>query len=93
MLYVGNSYIVKFPFGHTTTLTLHEVHNPSQTHEPLYTFIDYDNTKVLFSKGVCRRITFEMAVRATAPWSSKLVLEGGQMYEMYDPLDESELCV
>jgi len=59
MLFVGNEYIVKFPMGGKKVMTLNEVHNPQQPHEPLYTFIDSSNIKVKFSKSVCSRITFQ----------------------------------
>jgi len=59
MLYVGNTYIVKFPFGESKIMTLQEVHNPQHPHETLYTFIDSSNMKVSFSKSVCSRITFQ----------------------------------
>jgi hypothetical protein len=90
MLYIGSNYNVKFPMGNTKLMTLHEVHNPQQAHEPLYTFLD-NKMHVKFSKSVCRRIRFEFVNTSTARWSSKLVLEGGQQYMMGDLLSDDDL--
>lgn len=62
MLFVGKEYIVKFPMGGNKIMTLHEVHNPQQAHEPLYTFIDCSKMKVTFSKSVCSRIKFQFHI-------------------------------
>ncbi len=83
MLFVGTEYLVKFPMGGNRVMTLHEVHNPQQAHEPLYTFIDSSKMKVKFSKSVCSRITFQYHI--DLPPVPYYLQRNYNRHPMYDP--------
>jgi hypothetical protein len=57
MLIIGNKYNVNFPMGITKLMTLKEIHEPKTIHQILYTFIDSNNAKVMFTNSVFNRLT------------------------------------
>jgi hypothetical protein len=57
MLIIGNKYNINFPSGMTKLMTLKEIHEPKTIHQILYTFLDSNNVKVLFTNSVFNRIT------------------------------------
>jgi len=49
---IGDDYIVGYPRGKPSTLTLAAIHNATSRYDVLYTFIDASGMKVHFTHGV-----------------------------------------
>ena len=56
MLIIGNKYNIRFPLGMTRVMTLKEIHDPKTIHQILYTFLDSNNVKVMFTNGVFKKL-------------------------------------
>jgi len=56
MLIIGNKYNITFPQGMTKMMTLKEIHQPKTIHQVLYTFLDSNNSKIMFTNGVLNRL-------------------------------------
>lgn len=56
MLTIGNIYSIGFPRGTTTPMTLKATHEAKENHQVLYTFIDHNGIKILFTLGASYRL-------------------------------------
>ena len=56
MLIIGNKYNIRFPLGMTRVMTFKEIHDPKTIHQILYTFLDSNNVKVMFTNGVFKKL-------------------------------------
>jgi hypothetical protein len=56
MFTIGNTYSICFPYGIKSEMTLNAIHDATENHQILYTFISSNNTKVIVTYGVFKRL-------------------------------------
>lgn len=56
MFTIGNTYSVCFPYGISFKMKLDTIHSATENHQILYTFICPNNSKVIVTYGVFKRL-------------------------------------
>jgi hypothetical protein len=67
MLTIGSKYSIGFPRGTTTPMTLKETHEAKEKHHVLYTFIDNNGIKILFTLGASSRLKIVLCLPDSPP--------------------------
>jgi hypothetical protein len=67
MLTIGNTYSIGFPRGITTPMILKTTHEAKETHQVLYTFIDNNGIKILFTLGASNRLKITPCLPPSPP--------------------------